>query len=273
MTKIHPSAQVSPEAKLGPGTEIGAGCVIEPGVVLGERNKVWMNVYIGPGTKMGDDNEIHMGAVIGHVPQDLSFTNADSYTDIGSRNTIREFVTIHRGTKEGTSTVIGDDNFIMTASHIAHNCEVGSKTIFTNQTTLGGYVTVGDRAVLAGYVVIHQFVRIGQLSMISGLSAVNKDVPPFLVCGGRPGVVLSVNHIGLRRAGISREERGRIKESYRILYRKGFNVRQAIAEIDQLEPSPEVTSFLDFLRSSKRGICAAAGDQAYQDTLRARKDL
>ena len=138
MNTVHPSAMIGKNVQLGGGNDIGPGCVIEDGVILGSRNTLWMNVYLGPGTSIGDGNQIHMGAVIGHLPQDLAFSGAPSSTKIGHRNTIREYVTIHRGTKEGTATVVGDDNFLMANAHLGHNCQVGNRTILVNLATLAG---------------------------------------------------------------------------------------------------------------------------------------
>ena len=169
MNAIHPSAILGKNVQLGEGNEIGPGCVIADGVVIGSRNKLWMHVYVGPGTTIGDENQIHPGAIIGHEPQDHAFDGSASFTTIGDRNIIREYVTIHRGTKPGTTTVIGSDNFLMANAHIAHNCQVGSKTTFVNLATIGGYCVVEDGAVLSGMIVAHQFTRVGRLAMISGL--------------------------------------------------------------------------------------------------------
>lgn len=257
--KIHPNALVSPKAQLGEGNDIGPGCVIEDGVVLGSGNRLWMNVYVGPGTTLGDENQVHMGAVIGHVPQDLAFSGGPTFTRIGSRNTIREYVTIHRGTKEGTATVLGDDNFLMANAHVGHNGRLGNKVVMVNLATLAGHCTVEDQAVLSGMVVVHQFVRIGRLAMVSGLSAVNKDVPPYLLCGGRPAVIQGLNAVGLRRAGISPSAREEIKRAYKLLYREGLNVAHASETIHRECRSSEVVAMLTFVKSSKRGICAGIG--------------
>ena len=245
---------------MGDGNHVGPGCVVEDGAALGSRNRLWMNVYVGPGTTIGDGNQIHMGAVLGHLPQDLAFADGTmSYTKIGHRNTIREYVTIHRGTKEGTATVVGDDNFLMANAHLGHNCQVGHKTILVNLATLAGYCTVEDGAVLSGMVVIHQFVRIGRLAMVSGLSAVNKDVPPYLLCGGRPAVIQGLNAVGMRRAGIAPAAREEIKRAYKLLYREGLNVPHALEAINRECHSEEVTHLIEFVKSSERGICAGLG--------------
>ena len=256
---IHPSAIIGKSVQLGDGNDIGPGCVIEDGVVLGSRNRLWMHVYIGPGTTLGDENQLHMGAVVGHMPQDLAFAGGNTFTTIGDRNTIREYVTIHRGTKEGTATVIGSENFLMANAHIAHNCQVGHKTIFANLATLGGHCEVQDGAFLSGMVVLHQHTRVGTMAIISGLSAVNKDVPPYMLCGGRPAVIQGLNVIALRRAGLPAEAREDIRQAYKLLYRDGRNVSNALEAIQQECNSSEVAAIVEFVKSSKRGICAGIG--------------
>ena len=256
---IHPSAILGKNVRLGDGNDIGPGCVIEDGAVLGSRNRLWMHVYVGPGTTIGDENQIHMGAVVGHMPQDVAFTGGTTFTRIGDRNTLREYVTIHRGTIEGSSTVIGSDNFLMANAHIAHNCVVGNKTIFANLATLAGHCEVQDGAFLSGMVVLHQHTRVGSLAIISGLSAVNKDVPPYMLCGGRPAVIQGLNVVALRRAGLSAPAREDIRQAYKLLYRDGRNVPNAINAIQQECHSAEAVTIIEFVKSSKRGICAGIG--------------
>jgi UDP-N-acetylglucosamine acyltransferase len=273
MNTIHPTAMIGKNVQLGGDNEIGPGCVIEDGVVIGSRNKLWMNVYLGPGTTIGDGNQIHMGAIIGHLPQDLAYSGGASFTKIGHRNAIREYTTIHRGTKEGSATVLGDDNFLMANAHLGHNCQVGNRTILTNLATLAGYCEVHDGAVISGMVVVHQFCRIGALAMISGLSAVNKDVPPYLLCGGRPAVIQGVNAVGLRRAGVAPQIREEIKRAYRLLYREGLSVPHAMEAIERECRSPQLKVLLNFVRDSKRGISAGIGSEEVQEeeTLLPRK--
>ena len=263
--KIHPTAVVGKGVALGDGNDIGPGCVIEDGAALGSRNRLWMNVYVGPGTTLGDENQLHMGAVIGHIPQDLAFGGGQTFTRIGSRNTIREYVTIHRGTKEGSATVIGDENFFMANAHIAHNCQIGSKVILVNLASLTGYCVVEHGAFLSGMVGLHQFTRIGQLAMISALSAVNKDVPPFMLCGGRPAVIQGLNVVGMRRAGIPPPVREDIKRAYRFLYREGLNVPHALEAIERECTSSQVKALVDFVRTSERGICAGIGAEESEE--------
>lgn len=271
--KIHPHSVISPNARLGEGNEIGPGCIIEDGAVLGSGNTLWPHVYIGPGTTIGDENQIHMGAVIGHIPQDVSFSGGPSFTTIGSRNTIREYVTIHRGTKEGSATVIGDENFFMANAHIAHNCQLGSHVTLVNLATLAGYCVVEDGVLLSGMVVLHQFTRIGYLAMASGLSAINKDVPPYMLCGGRPAVIQGLNAVGLRRAGVVASVREDIKRAYRLLYRDGLSVRHAVEAIERECQSTEVTRLVEFVKNSERGICAGIGshDAESGDSILPRK--
>jgi len=258
MNTVHPSAHIGTRVLLGDGNTIGPNCIIEDGAVLGSRNTLWANVYVGPGTILGDENQIHMGAVVGHVPQDMAFSGEPSGTRIGSRNTIREYVTIHRGTKPGSFTEVGDDNFLMANAHIAHNCRVGSKTIFANCATLAGHCEVHDGAFLSGLVVVHQFVRIGTLAIVSGLSAVSKDVPPYMLCAGRLAVVHGLNVVGLRRAGFSPTVREDIKRAYRHLYREGLSVSTAIERIKQDGLTPQLTELVSFIERSKRGICSGS---------------
>jgi UDP-N-acetylglucosamine acyltransferase len=271
MNTIHPTAIISKHAQLGDSNEIGPGCIIEESAVIGSRNKLWMNVFIGPGTTIGDENQIHMGAIIGHAPQDVAYSGAATYTTIGSRNTIREYVTIHRGTKEGSATVIGDDNFFMASAHIAHNCQIGCKATLVNLATLAGYCVVEDEVLLSGMVVVHQFTRIGKLAMVSGLSAVNKDVPPYMFCGGRPAVIQGLNSVGLRRAGLAVEIRQEIHQAHQLLYRSGLNVAHALEAIEQACKSDDVKQLVEFIRASKRGICAGIGEST--ETITPRKTL
>lgn len=260
MNTIHPSATIGKRVQFGEDNEIGPGCVIEDGVVIGSHNKLWMNVYVGPGTTIGDSNQIHMGAVVGHLPQDLAYKGEPTFTTIGNQNTIREYVTIHRGTKAGSSTVIGDENFFMANAHIAHNCEIGNKVILVNLASLTGYCVIEDGAFLSGIVGLHQFTRVGRLAMISALSAINKDVPPYMLCGGRPAVVQGINVVGLRRAGIAAPVREEIKHAYKLLYRSNLNVPHALEAIERECPSEEVAHLVRFCREAKRGICAGIGE-------------
>lgn len=269
MSNIHPSALIGKNTEIGVDNFIGPNAIIEDGVKIGAHNKILSGAYIAQGTEIGNYNEIHMNAVIGHTPQDVAFKGGKTYTRIGNYNIIREFVSIHRGTKEETSTVIGDYNFIMAYCHIAHNCELGNKIIMVNQASLTGHCLVEDNAFLSGMTGFHQFSRIGKLAMVSALSASNKDIPPFITCGGRPAVALGINVVGMRRAGLSAEERSEVKEAFRLLYRSGLNVSQALEKIKETLKSESVKHMVAFIEASKRGIIDGAG--SVDETLNAKK--
>lgn len=258
MNSIHPTALIGPDVEMGEANSIGPYAVLEGRVKLGSHNKILTRAYLGPGTEIGDRNEIHMGAVIGHVPQDLAYKEGtSSHTRIGSGNVIREYATIHRGTKEGTATRLGNDNYLMANTHVAHNCEVANRVIMVNFASLSGYCVVEDQAFLSGMVGLHQFTRVGRLAILSALSAVNKDVPPFMLVGGRPARAQGLNSVGLRRAKIAPGTREEIKQAFRWLYRSGMNITQALELIERDLRSEEAKHLAAFIRDSKRGICAA----------------
>jgi UDP-N-acetylglucosamine acyltransferase len=268
MSEIHSSAIIGKDVKIGSGNIIGPNVTLEDGVKLGAHNRILQGAFLARGTELGDHNEIHMNAVIGHTPQDIAYKNEATFTRIGSRNVIREFVTIHRGTKEGTATVIGNSNFLMAYCHVAHNCLLGNNIIMVNQASLTGYCVVEDRAFLSGMTGFHQFTRIGTLAMVSALSAINKDIPPYVICGGRPAVAQGINVVGMRRAGIGPQVRAEIKEAYKLLYRSGLNVSQALEAIKKSLKSPEVAHMIAFIEASKRGIL----DGSAVETLSHRKN-
>lgn len=267
MNQIHPTAILGKNVTLGSGNSIGPHVILEDGVKIGNDNTLLQGVTVCVGTEIGNKNRIHMNAVIGHEPQDLAYKNELTFTKIGDENTIREFVTIHRGTKAGTATQIGNSNYLMAYCHIAHNCIVGNHVIMVNQASLTGHIEVEDRAFLSGMTGFHQFTRIGRLAMVSALSAANKDIPPYMIAGGRPAVVLGINVVGLRRAGISAAVREEIKKAYKLLYRAGLNTSQALEIMKKDLPSPEARHLIQFVENSKRGIIDGAGE----DTLKARK--
>lgn len=269
MSGIHPTAILGKNSEIGIGNTIGPYVIIEDGVRIGSHNVIHAGAYLCAGTEIGSHNEIHMHAVIGNAPQDLAYKNEPSLTKIGSYNKIREFVTIHRGTKAGSSTILGDSNFLMAYCHVAHNCVIGNSVIMVNNASLTGYIVVEDGAFLSGMTGFHQFTRIGRLAMVSALSAANKDIPPYMICGGRPAVVLGINVVGLRRAGISAAVRDEIKQAYKLLYRSGLNVSQAVDAIKKSLKGAEVGHLVRFIEASKRGILDGAGDG--EETLKPRK--
>lgn len=255
--KIHSLAIIGKNVVLGTGNEIGPNVMIASGVKIGSNNKILHGATLCQGTEIGDDNIIHMHAVIGHEPQDLKFKNEPSFTRIGNKNTFREFVSIHRGTEPGSATVIGNENYVMAYCHIAHNCVLGNNIIMVNQASLTGHCHVENRAFLSGMTGFHQFTNIGTLAMVSALSAFNKDIPPYVICGGRPGVAQGLNVVGMRRAGINLETRTEIKRAFKLLYRSGLNVTHALEQIKKECLSPEAKHFVKFIEESKRGIIRA----------------
>ena len=254
MANIHPTAIVDKKANLG-DVEVGPYAIIEGGVSIGDGTKVLAHAYIASGTTMGRDCEVHMGAVLGHVPQHLHFKGARSFLKIGDRNIFREYASVHRGLKDGSATVLGNDNFFMGFSHVAHDCNIGNNIVLCNGALIAGHAVVEDAAFISGNVTIHQFVRIGMLAMIGGLARVNKDVVPYTLIEG-DSEVCSLNVVGLKRSSIGEETKTQIKKVYRLLYRSGLNVSHALAEISKLgKLAPEAAHMVEFVKGSERGIC------------------
>ncbi|MFH1594090.1 MAG: acyl-ACP--UDP-N-acetylglucosamine O-acyltransferase [Candidatus Omnitrophota bacterium] len=250
---IHPTAIIGKEANIDPTAEIGPYVIVEDRVSIAGDVKVYAHAYICRGTSVGEGTQIHMGAVIGHAPQDTAFKGGDTFLRIGKKNIIREYVTIHRGTKPDTATEIGDENYLMALSHVGHNCKLGNKIVIANGALLAGYVTLGDQAFVSGNVAVHQFCAIGELVMIGGYSAVNRDIPPYMTVRG-PSRVRSVNLVGLRRAGFKNATIREIKEAFRLLYRSDLNTGQALDKISELKAGKEVANLVEFIKNSKRGI-------------------
>jgi len=260
---VDPRAAVSKKAKIASDVDVGPFAVIEDEVEIASGVKIWPHAHISNGVSIGEGTQIHTGAAIGDIPQDLAFKNTRTFVNIGKRNVIREYVTIHRGTADGSSTVIGDDCYLMAVAHVGHNCRLGNNVIVANGALLAGYVEVGDKAFISGNVVIHQFCRIGELSMIGGFSGINKDVPPYMLVRG-PSVVRTLNLVGLRRAKVARDAMHALKEAFRLIYASGMNTSQALVEIKKLPVSPEITNLIKFIEESKRGICKSkASDEEY----------
>ena len=251
---LHPTAIVSKHAQIDKTVEIGPYVIIEDDVKIDKNVKIYAHAYIADGTRIGEGNQIHMGVILGHLPQDSAFEGKKTYLKIGKNNIIREYTTIHRGTKESTATEIGDENFFMAHSHAGHNCKIGNKVVLANGALLAGYITVEDGAFISGNVVVHQFCRIGKLAMIGGFSGVNKDIPPFMVVRG-PSKVWAINLIGLRRAGFKAAVIKELREAFRLIYRSGLNTTQALEKISELGPGKETMHLVNFIKGTKRGIC------------------
>jgi UDP-N-acetylglucosamine acyltransferase len=267
--KQHPTAIISPEAQIDDDVTIGPYTIIEGPARIASGTVIMSHVHISAHTEIGHNNIIHMGAVIGNIPQHLGFKDCVSHTRIGDRNIIREYVTIHRSWEEGKATIIGNENFLMALSHVAHDCQLGNHIVMANGALLGGHVTIEDNAFLSGNTVFHQFVRIGRLAMVSGLTGIGKDVPPFCIAAGR-SQICGVNIVGLRRAGIPQDRRTEIRNAFKTLYRSGLNVPSALREIERGNPCEEVRQFVEFIKNSKRGICRAVG--AEEDETDARPE-
>ena len=251
---ISEKAVVSSKAKIAEGVEIGPFAIVEDEVEIGPNVKIWPHAHICNGATIGEGSQVHMGAVVGHLPQDLGFKNAKTFLKVGKGTIIREYATLHRGTAEGSVTEVGDNCYLMALSHVGHNCHIGNNVILANCALLAGHVSVGDYVFVSGNVVVHQFCRIGTLAMIGGFTGINKDVPPFMLVRG-PSVIRGVNLIGLRRAKFSRELIASIKEAYKFLFQSDMNTAQAVEEIKKLPPSKELDHLMEFVQTSKRGIC------------------
>ncbi len=251
---IHKTAIIDKSAEIDPSVDIGPGVIIEKDVRIHSNVRVMANVYIYKDTEIGEGTCIHPGTVIGDAPQDYAYKGEKTFTKIGKNNIVREYVTIHRGTKEGSATVIGDSNFLMVQSHLGHNCVTEDNVIIANGALLAGYVHVEKGAFISGNVVFHQFCRVGRHAMIGGFTGVNKDVPPYMVVRG-PSVIRGINLVGLRRAGFSRDVIREVKEVYKIMFLSGATSREALEKIKGSFKSEEIGHFVSFVEGSKRGIC------------------
>ena len=252
--QIHPLAVVDPEAKIGDGNIIGPFCVIDKNVVSGDNNRLINNVTIHYGARIGNGNEFFPGASISTKPQDLKFKGEDTTCEIGDNNSIRENVTISRGTASKGKTVIGNGNLLMENMHVAHDCVIGNGCIIGNSTKFAGEVVVDDNAIISATVLCHQFCRVGGYVMIQGGSRFSMDIPPYIIAGKEPTRYCGLNLVGLRRRGFSRETIDLIHSCYRILYSKS-TFAEAFEEINkQLPMTDEVKYIVDFVKESKRGI-------------------
>ncbi len=254
---VHPTAQVTSGARLEDEVYIGPNCIVSDDVYIGSGTKLIANVYIGPHVYIGRRCTIYPGAVIGLEPQDTSFKGELSYVRIGDDNVIREFVTVHRATGEGAVTYIGNRNYIMAYSHVAHNCEIGNEVIISNYTGLSGYVKVFDYAVIGGMVGVHQFVRIGSYVMVGGYSKVTQDVAPFALVSGNPAKLYRINVRGLERRGFSPQQRKEIKNLFNFIFFSSGKWSSKLEELRRLASTGSKYAeilylFLKF--PSKRGI-------------------
>ena len=259
--EIDPHALVSPDAELGSGVKVGPFTVIEAGVRVGDGTTIMAQSHLCRGTTLGRDNIVHMGVFLGGEPQDLGYSGAPTEVRIGDRNVFREGCTVHRGTAEGSRTVVGDDGFFMANTHIAHNCVVGDGVILANGALLGGHVEVGDRAFVSGNAVVHQHTRVGTLAMLQGVCAASRDVPPFCIVAD-VNKLRGVNVVGLRRAGLDRTRVSAVRRAYRALFFGRPNLGRAREELRAaLEAedgfTPELRELFAFLDAGRHGFCSA----------------
>jgi UDP-N-acetylglucosamine acyltransferase len=261
---IHPTSTVHSQAQLEEGVWIGPDCFIGEKVTIHRNARFDGHVHVDGHTEIGEDCRFSPYSVIGTEPQDVGYRGQETLVKIGSRNVFREFITVHRGTeKGGGETTIGDDNYFMAYSHIAHDCRVGDGTIFINAATLGGHVSVDDFATISGFSAVHQFCRVGKYAYVGGFTVITQDVLPFSrVAGMRPVLIYGLNGLGLRRRGFSRERLRALKEMFKIIFYSDLNTTQAVEKITKLFPPHEDREeIISFIESSKRGIIKKASAQ------------
>jgi UDP-N-acetylglucosamine acyltransferase len=254
---IHPTAIVDPKAEIGGDVEIGPYSVIESDVSIGEGTRIGPHVIIREGTKMGKGCRVFQFASIGEAPQFFGYKGEKTFLQIGDRNIIREFVTLHRGTVKGDGkTVIGNDNYLMAYSHIAHDCQVGNQVVMANGATLGGHILIEDHAIIGGLSAVHQFCRIGTHAILSGITGVSQDVPPYMMAAGSRARLYGLNSVGLKRHHFSEQEIKALKKAYRIIFRSGLTLEKAVKAVqeDDIFQIPKVQHLLQFIQHSKRGI-------------------
>lgn len=257
MTKIHPSAIIGEDVRLAEDVEIGPYCVIGNHVEIGSGSRLIAQCHVADWTTLGPDNLVYPFASLGTDPEDYAYNPAqgESFTRIGAGNRFREGVTVNRGTHAGSETVIGDGCFLMANVHVSHNCKVGNHVVMVPFAGIAGYCQIGDNCLISGLSGMHQFCRMGRMAVLSGGSTISMDLPPFMIGDGRNGGVRGFNIVGMRRNGFSKETIRAIKDVYNIFFRHELNTKNAIAEVEKSVPLlPEVMEFLDFVRSSERGI-------------------
>jgi len=247
---IHPTAVIHPQAEIDPSVVIGPYAVIEEKVKIGSHTTIGAHVVISGPTEIGTGNRIFPGAAIGLEPQDLKYRGAESRVKIGDNNTIREYVTVNRATGENEVTCIGDNNLLMAYVHVAHNCLIENNVIIANSVALAGHVSIESKAVIGGVLGIHQFVHIGTMAMLGGMSRIDRDVPPYMLVEGNPPKVRSLNLVGLKRSGISPEAIKSLKQAFLLLYRSSDTFTQALAKLPQLSDDPCLTHLYQFLQGS-----------------------
>lgn len=266
---IHATSVVHPNAELDEGVKIGPYSIIGSDVKIGKGTIVYSHAVIEGWTSIGQKCVVHQFASIGAPPQDIKYKGEKTEVIIGNNNIIREFVTIHRGTPHGEGkTVIGDNNFFMAYSHIAHDCKIGNSVVMANVATLAGHVKIEDYAVIGGLVAIHQFARIGAYSMVGGASAVTHDIPPYVMAVGNRARLYGLNKVGLRRQGFSNKEIDGLKTAYNLLFRSGLPLKEAEIEVEkEVNNSKYIAYLIEFIKESKRGITKEKGRRAEEEDI------
>ena len=255
MSEIHPTAVIEEGARIGEGCRIGPYCVIGPNVILGIGCELHSHVVIDGHTEIGSENTFYPFASIGLRTQDLKWDGGTTWTRVGSNNTFREYVTIHSATADGGATVIGSHNNLLAYTHVAHDCQLGDHIIMSNVGTLAGHVIVEDRAIVGGLAAVHQFCRIGTMSIIGGCSKVVQDVPPYMMLDGNPAATRTLNKEGLKRNGVNEDTQKSMRQAYRILFRSEQTFTNAVKQVRaDVATSPELEHLLAFIESSERGI-------------------
>jgi len=249
---IHPTAVISAKAELAPSVEVGAYTVIGEQVKIGAHTTVGSHVVIEGPTEIGANNRIFPGAVIGLEPQDLKYQGANSWVKIGDNNLIREYVTINRATGEGEITEIGNRILLMAYVHIAHNCVIGNETVIANNVALAGHVHIEEKVTIGGVLGIHQFVHIGRLAMVGGMSRIDRDVPPYMLVAGNPARIRSLNLTGLKRRSYNSDEIAQLKKAFRILYRSGYRLEDALLALERLPPSEPLSHLYHFVQQARK---------------------
>lgn len=253
--EVHPTAIVHKNAELGDGVIVGPFTVIEKNTVVGKGTKISSHVSIADGCRLGENCIIHKGAVLASVPQDLKFEGEETILEVGNGTTIREFVTVNRGTSASGKTVIGKNTLIMAYVHIAHDCLIGNSVIIANSVNMGGHVEIEDNVTVGGMVPIHQFVKIGTFAFIGGGYRVPKDVPPYVLAAGEPLVYRTLNLIGLKRSGFSRDAISKLSKGYKLIYNKKTSLEEGLSQLKSNgELTVELQKAVDFFESSSRGI-------------------
>ena len=255
MAKIHQMSVVSPEAQIADDAIIGPFCVVGPNVKIGSGTELVSHCNVAGHTEIGKNNKFYAGSSVGEPPQDISYTGYVSYLKIGNDNVFREGFTANLGEGENSETIIGNNCYFMSNSHVAHNCKVGNRVIAVTSSGFAGYTEVGDGFILSGFSGTHQFVRVGRYAMMSGGSVTSKDIPPFVIADGRNGAIKNLNIIGLRRNGFSNETIRTLKSLFKIYFKSGLSSSNALVKIEaEVEQIPEIVEFIEFVRSSKRGV-------------------